>query len=97
MLCVGRLDFDIWLVARLDWAGLYEEGDGYLYCDTPGCHPGCDGHKHVVMIGSRGLVQDNYYLMDGEEGESEGELSLTSPVRLPHYSNRCCHLSKLES
>ena len=48
------------------WARLYEEGDGYLYCDTPGCHPGCDGHKHVVMIGSRGLVQDNYYLMDGE-------------------------------
>ena len=42
----------------------------------------CDGHKHVVMIGSRGLVQDNYYLMDGEEGETEGELSLTSPVRL---------------
>ena len=57
MFCVGLLDFDIWL---------YEEGDGYLYCDTPGCHPGCDGHKHVVMIGSRGLVQDNYYLMDGE-------------------------------
>ena len=60
------------------WASLYEEGDGYLYCDTPGCHPGCDGHKHVVMIGSRGLVQDNYYLMDGEgEGESEPQSHIT--------------------
>ena len=65
----------------------------------------CDGHKHVVMIGSRGLVQDNYYLMDGE-GEGEGQphnrsLSSLSPVRqctiVTAVATTPHHLSKLES